>query len=257
MTTANKRSVFEPEILFPAIRASFTKLDPRHMVKNPVMFVTEIGALVTTFEILRAKSHGESLGFVLQICLWLWFTVLFANFAEALAEGRGKAQADALRRGRKKAFGRRLRPDGTTETVPSELLRKGDEVARRRRTRSSPPTARSSQARRRSTNRSSPASRRPVLRESGGDRSAVTGGTTVLSDQLRDPRDRRPRRELPRPDDLAHRGGQAPEDAERDRAQHPALGAHHHLPARLLLPAALRRPTSRATRRPCRRRRSR
>jgi K+-transporting ATPase ATPase B chain len=184
MTTAKKRSVFEPEILFPAIRASFAKLNPRHMVKNPVMFVTEVGALVTTFEILRAKSHGESLGFVLQICIWLWFTVLFANFAEALAEGRGKAQADALRRGRKKAFGRRLRPDGTSETVPSELLRKDDEVlvpaheiipadgeivAGAAMVDESVITGESA----------------PVLRESGGDRSAVTAGTTVISDQLR------------------------------------------------------------------------
>ena len=184
MSVANKRSVFEREILFPAVRASFKKLDPRYMVRNPVMFVTEIGAIVTTVEILRAKAHGESLGFVLQICIWLWFTVLFANFAEALAEGRGKAQADALRRGRKKAFGRRLRPDGTTETVPSELLRKGDEVlvpahemipadgeivAGVAMVDESVITGESA----------------PVLRQSGGDRSAVTAGTTVISDQLR------------------------------------------------------------------------
>jgi len=184
MTTANKRSVFEPQILFPAIRASFAKLDPRHMIKNPVMFVTEVGALVTTLELLRAKSHGESLGFVLQICIWLWFTVIFANFAEALAEGRGRAQADALRRGRKKAFGRRLRPDGSTETVPSELLRKDDEVlvpaheiipadgeivAGAAMVDEAVITGESA----------------PVLRESGGDRSAVTAGTTVISDQLR------------------------------------------------------------------------
>jgi K+-transporting ATPase ATPase B chain len=176
--------VFEPEILFPALRASLTKLDPRHMIRNPVMFVTEIGALVTTFEILRASSHGESVGFVVQICVWLWFTVLFANFAEALAEGRGKAQADALRRGRKKAFGRRLRADGSSETVPSELLRKGDEVlvpaheiipadgeivAGAAMVDESVITGESA----------------PVLRQSGGDRSAVTAGTTVISDQLR------------------------------------------------------------------------
>jgi potassium-transporting ATPase ATP-binding subunit len=184
MTTAKKRSVFEPEILFPALRASVTKLDPRRMIKNPVMFVTEVGALITTFEILRAKSRGESVGFVVQVCIWLWFTVLFANFAEALAEGRGKAQADALRRGRKKAFGRRLRTDGTTETVPSELLRKGDEVmvpagelvpadgeivAGAAMVDEAVITGESA----------------PVLRQSGGDRSAVTAGTTVISDQLR------------------------------------------------------------------------
>ena len=181
---AKNRSVFEPEILVPALRASLTKLDPRRMVKNPVMFVTEVGALITTFEILRARSHHESLGFVVQISIWLWFTVLFANFAEALAEGRGKAQADALRRGRKKAFGRRLRPDGTTETVPSEVLRRGDEVlvpageivpadgeivAGAAMVDEAVITGESA----------------PVLRQSGGDRSAVTAGTTVISDQLR------------------------------------------------------------------------
>src|SRR5271167_2281149 len=99
-THAAKRSVLESEILLPALAGSFKKLDPRHMVGNPVMFVTEAGALITTFEVFRATSHGESVGFVIQIALWLWFTVVFANFAEALAEGRGKAQADALRKTR-------------------------------------------------------------------------------------------------------------------------------------------------------------
>src|SRR5580765_6249060 len=95
-----KRSLFDPEIVLPAIGESFKKLDPRHMVKNPVMFVTEVGAVVTTVEMFFAGAHGEPLGFVLQIAIWLWFTVLFANFAEAMAEGRGKAQADALRKSR-------------------------------------------------------------------------------------------------------------------------------------------------------------
>jgi len=184
MTAAKKRSVFEPEILFPALRASFKKLDPRYMVRNPVMFVTEIGAVVTTVEILRAKAHGESLGFVVQICVWLWFTVLFANLAEALAEGRGKAQADALRRGRKKAFGRRLKPDGTTETIPAELLRKGDEVlvpAHEIIPADGEITAGVAMVDESVITGESA----PVLRQSGGDRSAVTAGTTVISDQLR------------------------------------------------------------------------
>ena len=106
-TQSHKRSVLEREILVPALGASFKKLDPRHMVCNPVMFVTEVGAVITTFEVFRASSHGESVGFVIQIRLWLWFTVVFANLAEALAEGRGKAQADALRKTRTKTFANR------------------------------------------------------------------------------------------------------------------------------------------------------
>src|SRR5262249_50518922 len=123
---AKKRSLFDPEIVVPAIVASFKKLSPVHMVKNPVMFVTEVGAAVTTVELFFAHAHGESFAFVLQICLWLWFTVLFANFAEAMAEGRGKAQADALRKGRTKAVANKLMPDGSTQTVGAESLRKGD-----------------------------------------------------------------------------------------------------------------------------------
>src|SRR6202035_3866622 len=88
---ARKRSLFDLEIVMPAIVESFKKLNPVHMVKNPVMFVTEVGATVTTVELFFARAHGESFAFVLQIAIWLWFTVLFANFAEAMAEGRGKA----------------------------------------------------------------------------------------------------------------------------------------------------------------------
>src|SRR5215469_3056650 len=120
---AKKRSLFDPEIVMPAIVESFKKLNPLHMVKNPVMFVTEVGAAVTTVELFYAHTHGESLAFVLQIALWLWFTVLFANFAEAMAEGRGKAQADALRKSRTKTFANKLLADGDMQTVPAESLR--------------------------------------------------------------------------------------------------------------------------------------
>ena len=89
------RSLFDKTILIPAIWDSFRKLDPRLMVRNPVMFVALVGAIVTTATLLTTSWHGGSWGFFLQIALWLWFTVLFANFAEALAEGRGKAQAEA------------------------------------------------------------------------------------------------------------------------------------------------------------------
>src|SRR5215510_3539460 len=101
----NKRmpvsAMLDPKIVMPAIGASVTKLDPRLMIKNPVMFVVEIVAALTTVIFLRdLVTGGENLGFTFQIILWLWFTVLFANFAEAVAEGRGKAQAESLRKTR-------------------------------------------------------------------------------------------------------------------------------------------------------------
>ncbi|HTW93358.1 MAG TPA: hypothetical protein VMD30_01105, partial [Tepidisphaeraceae bacterium] len=123
---AKKRSLFDPEIAVPALWASLYKLNPLVMVKNPVMFVVEVGAAVTTGELFFAHAHGESFGFVLQIALWLWFTVVFANFAEAMAEGRGKAQADALRKSRTKAIARKLNADGAEERVPAESLRRGN-----------------------------------------------------------------------------------------------------------------------------------
>jgi K+-transporting ATPase ATPase B chain len=181
---AKKRSLFDPEITIPAIGESFKKLNPIHMIKNPVMFVTEVGAAVTTVEVFFAKAHGEPFGFVLQITLWLWFTVLFANFAEAMAEGRGKAQADALRKSRTKTNARKIHPGGGSEQiVPAESLRKGDlfvceandiipadgEIIEGAATvNESAITGESA----------------PVIREAGGDRSAVTGGTTVLSDRI-------------------------------------------------------------------------
>jgi K+-transporting ATPase ATPase B chain len=181
---ARKRSLFDPEIVWPAITESFRKLDPRHMVRNPVMFVTEVGAAVTTVEIFFAHAHNEPLAFVLQIAIWLWFTVLFANFAEAMAEGRGKAQADALRKGRTNAMANKLLPNGQVQVVAAETLRKGDlfvvsanelipadgEIIEGAATvNESAITGESA----------------PVIREAGGDRSAVTGGTTVLSDQIK------------------------------------------------------------------------
>src|ERR1700675_2470932 len=117
-------SIFDPTIIVPAIGDSFKKLNPVTLARNPVMFVTEIGALITT--VLLATGHGTHFGFVLQIAIWLWFTVLFANFAEAMAEGRGKAQADALRKSRTKTIGHKLLPDGSTQDIPSEQFRKGD-----------------------------------------------------------------------------------------------------------------------------------
>jgi K+-transporting ATPase ATPase B chain len=184
VTRARKRSLFDPEIMLPAILDSFRKLSPVHMVRNPVMFVTEVGAAVTTVELFFARQHGESVAFVLQICLWLWFTVLFANFAEAMAEGRGKAQADALRKGRTKTLANKLGSGDRIETVPAEALRKGDVfvvnagevIAADGEIIEGAATVNESAI----TGESA-----PVIREAGGDRSAVTGGTTVLSDQIK------------------------------------------------------------------------
>ena len=172
-------SLFDWKIAGPAIGESFKKLDPRALIKNPVMFVTGIGAVLTTQAIFTA---GADRGFVIQLAIWLWFTVLFANFAEAVAEGRGKAQAASLRNARKDTMARRMRGN-REEKVPAPELAKGDIVVCE-------------------TNDIIPADGEviegiasvdeaaitgesaPVIRESGGDRSAVTGGTRVISDRI-------------------------------------------------------------------------
>ena len=181
---ARKRSLFDPQIVMPAILESFKKLNPVHMVRNPVMFVTEVGAAVTTVELFFARAYGESVAFVLQIALWLWFTVLFANFAEAMAEGRGKAQAEALRKGRTRTIANKLRANGSTESVPAESLRKGDlflvnanEII--------PADGEIIEGAATVNESAITGESAPVIREAGGDRSAVTGGTTVLSDQIK------------------------------------------------------------------------
>jgi potassium-transporting ATPase ATP-binding subunit len=175
---ARARPLFDPPIVRRAIIDSFRKLNPRTMMKNPVMFVVEIGAAITTAILFRAASS-----FTIQITLWLWFTVLFANFAEAMAEGRGKAQADTLRKTKTETGARRLR-DGREEVVAATQLRAGDLVMCEAgeiipgdgdvvegiaSVDESAITGESA----------------PVIRESGGDRSAVTGGTKVLSDWVK------------------------------------------------------------------------
>src|SRR5665213_3246926 len=122
--TQKSPSLFDWKIAGPAIRSSFAKLDPRIMIRNPVMFVTMVGAALTTIGIF---THSTDRGFIAQLALWLWFTVLFANFAEAVAEGRGKAQAASLRKARKDTMARRLK-NGKEEKVPAPELNKGDLV---------------------------------------------------------------------------------------------------------------------------------
>src|SRR3954462_2646452 len=128
---ASFSAMLDPKIVVPAIRASFTKLDPRLMIKNPVMFVVEIVAALTTVIFLRdLVTGGGNLGFSFQINIWLWFTVLFANFAEAVAEGRGKAQADSLRKARTETQAKLLTANNGTgyRLVPGTSLKVGDLV---------------------------------------------------------------------------------------------------------------------------------
>src|SRR5207248_7585863 len=119
------KAVWEWKIVRRAIWDSLLKLNPRKMMRNPVMFVVEIGSVITTILLFKG---GAAFKFNLQITLWLWFTVLFANFAEAMAEGRGKAQAETLRRARAETVANRILANGKTEKVPSSHLRAGDTV---------------------------------------------------------------------------------------------------------------------------------
>src|SRR5271157_751530 len=178
------RPLFDPELVGRALKDSFKKLNPVTLLKNPVIFVVEVGAaLVGLFLIRDAFIRAPGLGFELQIDLWLWFTVLFANFAEAMAEARGKAQADTLRKTRSESVAKRIIGKDKRESVPASKLRAGDvvlcevgdiipgdgEVIEGIATvDESVITGESA----------------PVIRESGGDRSAVTGGTKVLSDRI-------------------------------------------------------------------------
>jgi K+-transporting ATPase ATPase B chain len=184
MAHTQKRSLWDANIVRRALVDALAKLSPRRMMKNPVMFVVEIGSVITTIYLFRDLiAHKNALSFDLQITLWLWFTVLFANFAEAMAEGRGKAQADALRRAKAETTAVRLRIDGTTENVPSSDLRAGDLcliVAGHM----IPGDGEIIEGVASVDESAITGESAPVIREAGGDRSAVTGGTRVLSDQI-------------------------------------------------------------------------
>jgi K+-transporting ATPase ATPase B chain len=173
-------SLFDWNIVGPAIGDSFRKLDPRLTLKNPVMFVTMVGALLTTVGILTGKPSER--GFIIQLSLWLWFTVLFANFAEAVAEGRGKAQAESLRKARKDTMARRL-TNGHEERVPAPQLQKGDHVVCEAGD-TIPADGDVIEGIASVDESAITGESAPVIRESGGDRSAVTGGTRVISDRI-------------------------------------------------------------------------
>ena len=180
-------ALFDPKIVMPAIGSAFVKLDPRTLIKNPVMFVLEIVTVLTTVILIRDLfTGGPNIGFEFQIILWLWFTVLFANFAEAIAEGRGKAQADALRRTRTETQAKLLSGPGLKnyKVVPGTSLKVGDVVlVEAGDTIPSDGEVIEGVA---SVNEAAiTGESAPVIRESGGDRSAVTGGTQVISDWIR------------------------------------------------------------------------
>ncbi|HEY6309029.1 MAG TPA: potassium-transporting ATPase subunit KdpB [Candidatus Angelobacter sp.] len=183
--TTKSKSLWDAKIVRQALIDALRKLNPRTMMKNPVMFVVEVGSVVTTVLLFKDLArHNPGFGFDLQITLWLWFTVLFANFAEAMAEGRGKAQADTLRKAKAETMANRLLPDGTTETVPGGKLRSGDlvlvsagEVI--------PGDGDIVEGVASVDESAITGESAPVIREAGGDRCAVTGGTRVLSDQIK------------------------------------------------------------------------
>src|SRR6266478_2341722 len=178
-------SLADKKILGRAVFDSFVKLHPQTLVKNPVMFVVEVGAVLTTFQLAWNVFHRTGqIGFGLQITLWLWFTVLFANFAEAMAEGRGKAQADSLRKARAETHAHLLKSDGCTELVPSSKLRSGDIVLVAA-GEFIPGDGEVIEGVASVDESAITGESAPVIRESGGDRSAVTGGTRVLSDQIK------------------------------------------------------------------------
>ncbi|RZA09012.1 MAG: K(+)-transporting ATPase subunit B [Proteobacteria bacterium] len=175
-------SILDPKLIRPAIYESFVKLHPRHLLKNPVMFITWIGALLSSLSLGLAASRGHFTAFEAQIVIWLWFTVLFANFSESLAEGRGKAQADSLRKTRTQTLARKF-TQGKESKVSAAELKKGDVVVCE--TGDVVPSDGEVVEGIATVDESAiTGESAPVVRESGGDRSAVTGGTRVISDRI-------------------------------------------------------------------------
>jgi len=182
---SKSKSLWDAKIVRGALLDSVIKLSPRTMMRNPVMFVVEVGSAIATALLLKgAFTHQPGFGFNLQITLWLWFTVLFANFAEAMAEGRGKAQAETLRRAKSETVATRLLANGCTETVPGSKLRVGDLVLVAA-GETIPGDGEVVDGVASVDESAITGESAPVIRESGGDRSAVTGGTRVLSDQIK------------------------------------------------------------------------
>lgn len=176
------KALFTKKIILAAVKDSFFKLNPKTLAKNPVMFITEIGAVLTTFLVLVGFVNGRFSSFEFQIAIWLWFTVMFANFSEAVAEGRGKAQAESLKKTRTKTFARRLL-NNKEEKVNATELRKGDVVICETGD-IIPGDGEVIEGVATVDESAITGESAPVIRESGGDRSAVTGGTRVISDRI-------------------------------------------------------------------------
>ncbi len=179
------RAMFEPAIVRRAILDSFVKLDPRLQAKNPVMFIVEVGSVLTTFLFFRdlGRVDAATNWFTGLVAVFLWFTVLFANFAEAMAEGRGKAQADTLRKTRAETVAYVRQPDGSLVETPSSKLQVGD-LCVVRPGQFIPGDGDVVEGIASVDESAITGESAPVIRESGGDRSAVTGGTRVLSDEI-------------------------------------------------------------------------
>ncbi len=186
MSQSRTTSVLDAHILMPAVGDAFRKLNPKALVRNPVMFVVAVVSLLTTVLLVRdAVTGGGHLGFTFQIVLWLWFTVLFANFAEAVAEGRGKAQAESLRRTRTETQAKLLSGEGSDyRTVSGASLKVGDVVLVEAGD-LIPSDGEVIEGVASVNEAAITGESAPVIRESGGDRSAVTGGTQVLSDWIK------------------------------------------------------------------------
>jgi K+-transporting ATPase ATPase B chain len=186
MTQKTKsKAIWDMKIVRRAVVDSLVKLNPKNMMGNPVMFVVEVGSVLTSVLLIRdALHHQGSFGFNLQITLWLWFTVLFANFAEAMAEGRGKAQAESLRKARAETVANRLGVNGAIEQIASSKLRSGDFV-KVIAGEFIPGDGEITEGIASVDESAITGESAPVIREAGGDRSAVTGGTRVLSDWLK------------------------------------------------------------------------
>lgn len=180
--TKNTNSFFSSEILTGSLKESVLKLNPAHLIKNPVIFIVMVGAVLTTSEFLYRSFYSNNSGFILQISLWLWFTVLFANFSEAIAEGRGKAQAESLKRNKVNTRAIRI-ISGREEEIWASDLRKDDLVVC---TAGSviPSDGEVIEGIASVDESAITGESAPVIRESGGDRSAVTGGTRVISDRI-------------------------------------------------------------------------
>src|SRR5882724_2627957 len=183
-TSSKSKSLWDAKIVRQALIDSLRKLNPKKMMRNPVMFVVEVGSVITTVLLFKdIARHNPGFGFDLQITLWLWFTVLFANLAEAMAEGRGKAQAETLRRAKSETQANRLLSDGRIEIVSGAKLRLGDVVIVSA-GETIPGDGDIIEGVASVDESAITGESAPVIRESGGDRSAVTGGTQVLSDWL-------------------------------------------------------------------------